>query len=362
MENRREITFSFFLLFISLILGVLAYRIARFFFAPFFWAFIISLAFYPVYRKVRQWVRGRESLAAFLMTAGVTLLVAAPTVLLLGIAAAESDDLYQHLTFLSRQGTLKAYLHPLDLPWVKEWIERLQATFQIDVYGFLQENITGSIAFLVNLLKGFLKSLYIIAVDFVFMVITLFFAFRDGGKFLLTCRDFIPMTGEFKERVFQRLQETVNGVMLGIVVTSLIQAFLATVGYWLFHIPYPLILGFLTFVAGLLGLAVLVWLPAVAYLLYSGQMVYGILLAGWEMLMFGLTDTLLRPMFISGRTHLHPLALLVFILGGLIQYGFLGLFLGPIILAVFITLLEILREKYYPAPPQVASNSEEPNT
>lgn len=349
MGNRREIAFTIFLLLIFLVLGALAYRIVRFFFAPFFWAFIMALAFYPVHRKVRQWMRGRESLAAFLMTAGVSLLVAAPMVLLLGIAAAESDDLYQRLSFLTRQGTLTAYLHPLELPRVKEWIERIHATYQIDVYRFLQENITGGVSFLTHLLKGFLKSLYIIVIDFVLMVITLFFAFRDGGKFLLACRDYIPLSGESKERVFLRLQETVNAVMLGIVVTSLAQAFLAAVGYWLFRVPYPLMLGLLTFVAGLLGLAVLVWLPVVAYLLFSGQLVYGILLAVWGILLLSNIDNFIRPVFISGRTHLHPLALMVFILGGLIQYGFLGLFLGPIILAVFITLLEILREKYYPA-------------
>ena len=153
------------------------------------------------------------------------------------------------------------------------------------------------------------------------------------------------MTRENKEVVFQRLAGTVSAVVRGLVVTGGVQGILAGAAFWTLGVPYPLFLGLLIAFLALIpiGGAVLVWLPSAAYLFFSGSWGKALTLFLWGALVISMVDNFLKPLLIGEKTKLPTLFLFLAILGGLVFYGFIGVFLGPVILALFLTFVPRLK-------------------
>jgi predicted PurR-regulated permease PerM len=133
---------------------------------------------------------------------------------------------------------------------------------------------------------------------------------------------------------------------------AIIQGVVAMIGFTIFGVPQPLLWGLFTVMAALVpnvGTS-LSLIPAVIYLLVTGHIGAGIGLAVWGMLAVGLIDNLLSPRLIGSRIQLHPLLVLLSVIGGLQFFGFLGFLIGPILLAVFVAMVDIYRsdfKKYY---------------
>jgi predicted PurR-regulated permease PerM len=130
-------------------------------------------------------------------------------------------------------------------------------------------------------------------------------------------------------------------VVYGVIGTALAQATLQGLGLWLAGVPAAFFLGFLTFFLGFVPIGPpLIWLPAAAWLLYNGAIGWGLFLIGWGFLVVSGADNVLRPYLISRGSKL-PLLLVFFgVLGGLFAFGFLGLFLGPTLLAIGYVLFQ----------------------
>jgi predicted PurR-regulated permease PerM len=134
---------------------------------------------------------------------------------------------------------------------------------------------------------------------------------------------------------------TVRSVVYGVIGTALAQATLQGLGLWLAGVPAAFFLGFLTFFLGFVPVGPpLVWLPAALWLLYNGTIGWGIFLIAWGFLVVSGVDNVLRPYLISRGSRL-PLILMFFgVLGGLLAFGFLGVFLGPTLLAIGYVLFQ----------------------
>jgi predicted PurR-regulated permease PerM len=147
-----------------------------------------------------------------------------------------------------------------------------------------------------------------------------------------------------------------------VLVTAAVQAALAALGYWFVGLPSVVLLGALTFISAFIPVVgtVLIWLPASAYLVLSGNIGYGIALFLWGAVVVGGIDSFLRPMLISGRTGL-PLPLMMLgALGGLLAFGLFGLVIGPLALALLLVLYELvrtLREESTAVPDGAANDS-----
>jgi predicted PurR-regulated permease PerM len=123
------------------------------------------------------------------------------------------------------------------------------------------------------------------------------------------------------------------------------------VALWLFHIPSPVLWGVVAAFMALLPVVgtAAVWVPAALYLLATGHWVQAVLLVIWGALIVGSIDNVLRPYLISGRVEMHTLLIFFAVFGGVNVFGFLGLFVGPAVLAVAFTLLQAWRAAI-PAP------------
>jgi predicted PurR-regulated permease PerM len=141
--------------------------------------------------------------------------------------------------------------------------------------------------------------------------------------------------------------------------TAIAQGVLAGLGYWLAGVPFSLLLGVLSGFLSLIPFAVpLVWGGCAVYLAASGSAGAAIFLSVWGITVISSVDNLIRPLVIGERAKLSALLLFFAILGGLSVYGFLGLLLGPVLVAIVVTFLSIYREEYVdtapPAPGPIA--------
>ena len=325
------------------------YQVFEPFLSPIAWAIILRLAFQPVHYLLRRRLGNRPNIAALLATAVVTLAVAIPALAISSILTREASAAVDHVTHFVQAGGIERLGEQLrELAWIPfwEWLSPWLDTTSIDLRGILLRALNTGANILVEQMTVGAANLLLLAVKFLLMLVTLFFVFRDGEAFYGWMRTTLPFAESQQERVFSRLKKTVNAVTYGIGITAIVQGLLSGVAYWILGVPYPAFWGLLTgLVAPIpLGGTGLIWIPAGIYLILGESLVRGIILLAWGALVVSTIDNVLKTYLISGRTQLPPLILFFAILGGLRAYGVLGVFAGPLLLALVVTGVTLYRE------------------
>jgi predicted PurR-regulated permease PerM len=177
------------------------------------------------------------------------------------------------------------------------------------------------------------------------MLITLFYIFKDGERMLQTLKDLLPLPERDVENFEKVMDDVLSATLYGNLLNGVIQASLGVFILWSLDFSaallWGMIMGFTTFIP-MIGPA-LVWFPATIYLLLTGFYLKAAILLVFGILIISQIDNFLRPLFISGKTHIHTLILLFSILGGLSVFGFLGFILGPILMSLCVSILELYR-------------------
>jgi predicted PurR-regulated permease PerM len=157
----------------------------------------------------------------------------------------------------------------------------------------------------------------------------------------------LPLSSEQVERLFNGIENTIIATVYGGLVVAAVQGTLTGLALWICGIHSPVLWGVVASLFSLIPLvgSAAVWLPAALYLMATGNYVWAIGLIAWGAGVVGTVDNFLRPILISGRVQMHTLVIFFAVFGGVNVFGFLGLFVGPVILAVTITLLGMLRDE-----------------
>jgi predicted PurR-regulated permease PerM len=162
-------------------------------------------------------------------------------------------------------------------------------------------------------------------------------------------RDLIPMSPEHKDAIFVRLYDTLTAVVQSMLVTALAQGVLGWIGYWLIgRLSLSVLLGFLTALFSFVPMAgaTVVWGSCAIYLVATGASGRAIAMTLWGLLVVSMVDNFIKPLFIGGKAQLPTLLLLFAILGGLSIYGFVGIFIAPVMVALLLSFVRIYRELY----------------
>jgi predicted PurR-regulated permease PerM len=172
------------------------------------------------------------------------------------------------------------------------------------------------------------------------MLFVLFFVLRDGPAMAQQVVTLLPIEGQRRTLLQRHLTDMTRAVFLGLGLTAVAQGVLLGVGFWIAGLPSPLVFGVLGVILALVPMVgpALLWIPGAIWLATRGETGYAIFLALWGSIVVGLVDNLLRPLLISGRAEVPTLAVFVGVIGGLAAFGFIGLFLGPIVLGLLIAL------------------------
>lgn len=182
---------------------------------------------------------------------------------------------------------------------------------------------------------------------FIVVLISTYYLLKDGRRIKNELLVLSPLGDEHDELVFRRVFTAVEAVMGGMFVTGVLKGLLTGIAFWIFGIPAPIFWGFMTGLASFLPLvgSSLITLPATVYLFLTGDITGGIVF-GVLSLLIGTIDNFLQPKLVQSRTDIHPLLILLSILGGLQLYGFAGFVLGPLTIAVTIALIDIYKKEF----------------
>ena len=347
---RREQIFAAFFFVAFCFLLYQFYLILWDFLGPLSYAALLAFIFYPVFRRLRRAVHGRESLAASLMTTAVILLVIAPTFYLLTLVTKESVSLYEDVSQFVTSGRIHELMDQMRASRLGRFWADLGPSLdalKIDIPDAALRGSQMVSGFLVAQAPAAAANVFRFVINFFFTVFALFFFFRDGERMVGGVRALIPMEAADKDAIMQRFSETLSAVVLGTLVTGAAQGVLGGIAYWVLGVPFAVLLAGATAFLSLLPFGgPLVWVGVVIYFALSGDYWRSAIMAAWGTLVIGSADNFIRPLVIGGRTQISTILLFFGIFGGLNVYGFIGIFLGPAVIAILVAFARIFREQY----------------
>ena len=305
------------------------------------WAATIVVATWPLMLWIQRLAGGRRLMATAVMTGVMLAIFIVPFWLAIGAllgGAVEGVELAKDF-----------FAHGLPPP--PEWIERLPWVGE-RIAARWRELAAGGPEAVIETVRPYASSaaawvfsitggLGMMVVHFILTVIIAAILYSHGEMAAKGVLSFAHRIGQEEgERAVRLAGQAVRGVALGVIVTALVQSLLAGLGLWVSGVPRPGLLLAIMFVLGVAQLGPIpVLLPAVIWLYWSGNVGWAIALLVWTVLV-GALDNILRPVLIRRGVDLPLLLIIAGVIGGLIGFGVVGLFIGPVILAVTYTLLE----------------------
>jgi len=302
-------------------------------------AAIMCFSTWPAYRHIERWTGNRRTLAALMMTLLLIVLVVLPLAL---IAASISGSVSR--AFDGLRAALAGGLPPppdwiSTIPLVGDTLDagwrRLGSPQELEeaLSRYAQPARQELLKFGVMLGEGVLQLSLVSFIGF--------FLYRDGAALLGWLQSVLQrVSGNLAPELLQTIGGTMRGVVYGVLGTALAQGVLAAIGFVIAGVPSPALLGFLTFLLSILPFGPpLVWGGATLWLYYQGEVGWAVFMAVYGTIVISSIDNFLKPLLISRGSSLPFLLVFLGVLGGVFAFGFIGLFLGPTLLAVGYTLL-----------------------
>lgn len=324
----------------------LCYLLFEPFIFPLISATVIAIVFYPMHARVQRRI-GKPSLAALVTTLLVILTFVVPMALVLFGVKREVTTLYALLDQKSSEsGGFSAFLSGV-LERPIQLIGRYVDLSNFDARAELVDRLKGLSTVAVSRGWRIVGGLGSFILNSAITLFTLFFLFREGRALRRRAAALLPLNSEQVERLFNGIENTILGTVYGGIIVAAVQGALVAIALWVLGVDSPLFWGVVAAVFALIPLVgtAVVWVPAAIYLVASGSWVKGLILVAWGALVVGTVDNILRPILIRGRVQMHPLLIFFSVFGGVSVFGFLGLFIGPVILALTTTTLGMLREE-----------------
>lgn len=344
--NSKRATIIFLSALVLLALG-LAIVITRPFFRPLAFAIILAIVFYPLHNLSLRLTRQRRGLSTLLSTLAVMLLFGVPGFIITTLAAKEALTAAHYLGQRSaEEGGLAQFAMVLaqrPLQFIGRWVD----LSRYDVHAIIANNAQKVSLGLVGIGTDILRNLARFTVDSIITLVILFFFFREGKNWALRAGKLTPLSDGQVAHLYRNISDTVIANVYGILTVGAAQGVLTGIAMRIVGMPSSLLLGLAAGFCSIIPVvgSALIWAPVAIYLLLTGAVWKGVFLLIWGVVIVSSIDNFLRPLVVSGRVELHPMVLLFFILGGVEAFGFLGLFLGPVVASVLAAVFRMLREE-----------------
>ena len=314
---------------------------------------MLAYLFYPVYKRIDATIK-RNSVSALITIFIVILVITLPMSFIIHTLSKEAVVMYNLSRDKISSGNLidaeckeagiictlsNSIRNYLANPEVKGYLDKFISKFT--------EIITAPISGLVLSIPGILLNFFIT----LFMT---FYFLKEGNSIVEKVMKVLPLQGRHKQRILKKFEDMVHAVVFGQVLIAIIQGILASIGFFIFGISSPVIWGIMVVFAAFIpqfGTAI-IWFPAALMMLLNGyassdntMLLKGVMLIIYGTVIISLVDNVLKPKVIGDRGGLHPILVLLGAIGGLKIFGFIGLLVGPIILALVVTFAKIYEEE-----------------
>ena len=340
-----------------LILGYVLMQFLEPFWAPLGWAAILAFLLDPLHRWLTRKLKGRQGYSAGIITALTPFFIIAPIVSF-GLIFAQQVGLL--INFL-RERQFSSYAEILQkaeslplvgrvMSWLGQDVTVTAEQVEKWLVGGAQSMLRSAAAVGGNVAIGVVGTL----VGFFLMLFLLFFLLRDGKVMLRQLMRLVPMETFRRNKLLEYLSNVTRAVVFGHALTAVVQGTLVGIGFAIVGLPSPVVFGVFAAIAAFIPAAGtgFVLVPAVLYLMFTGQWGWVIFLGAWSVGV-GFSDNFLRPYLTRQRASVSTLTVFVGVIGGVAAFGFIGSLIGPVVLALIVALLQFASE-------QVASQEESP--
>ena len=341
MPNSRLYTIA--LYFLVAVLGYLSYQIFKPFLSPLAWAIVLSIVFYPVFTFVLRFVKWKP-LASLITLLTILLILLGPFSYLSYLLTQEIRSIVD----AAASGTFDPVGGIIHHPLVNKLTNRILGMFHLSLAEF-EKTVIENIALLGKNLMGGIKggigNVASAITDFIFMILSIFFFLEGGSEFVEGLGKYIPFSKKQRERLLKQTREIIVSTIYGGVTVAIVQAIIGGITFSLLGVPSPALWGFAMFVASFIPLVgtFIVWGPVAIYLFFKGLVLNSIILVVVGVIAISSIDNILRPLIIRGKIQMPTLAIFFSILGGFKVFGFIGFIMGPLVLALFISVIQMLQ-------------------
>ena len=318
---------------------VLAFFIFKPFLTPLALAAVFAVVLQSVYRRIAVFLRS-PSAAAFVTVLIAVLLILVPLVAVGTLVGVQAQELISSLDGAGSRAQLTAALAKAEevlSPFIPGMQFADTASVNIDLY------VRQGVQWLMDHLGTIFSGVASLVLNLFLFFVALYYLLRDGKNVKRTVIELSPLSDRDDELVFDKLELAVNSVIKGNLTIAFIQGVLTALGFTLFGVPQAVLWGAVAAIAALIpGVGTsLVFIPAVLFLFLTGSAGGGFGLLVWGVVAVGLIDNILGPRIVGGKLNLHPLLILLSVLGGLMFWGPVGIFLGPLSLSLLFAFLSI---------------------
>ncbi len=296
---------------------------------------ILGYIFYPLYKKVYK-ITKSENISAIIIVVGILLIILLPIAFLIPVVTRQIVEVYRVIQTLDVVSVLKN-VFPNAFDSVSPYADIAAITHSIT---------SNAVRAIMSVFEQLIFNLPGILLNFIIVLFTFFFVIKDYPSLKEYLIAISPLSEESRNRFYKKFEQITNSILYGQVITGIIQGLVAGIGYFIFGVSNALLLTLLTMVTAMIPIigAWVVWVPIDIYLFASNQtnagiglLIYGILIISW-------IDNLIRPLIISRISKMNSAIALIGMVGGLFVFGFIGIVLGPLILAYFLLLAEMYKE------------------
>lgn len=280
---------------------------------------ILSYAFYPLYKQIESRIK-RPIISAAITTTVVFFIILVPLLFVLNIITVESISTYQ---------IIKNY----DFSKLTLFLDERFSQY-------IGEIVNKVLLFFVQATSKLVLSIPHIALNFFILFFFIFYFLKDNKSIANHLGNYFPFRN--KELFISRFDQLTKALIYGTLLIAVIQGILGGIAFLIFDVPSPILWGFAIAIASLIPFAgtALVWIPAAVSKLIQGDLVSGMGLLLFGVLIVSSADNILRPYLVSSRAKVHPAIVLLGVLGGLKLFGFIGIIIGPLFLALAIEFIK----------------------
>lgn len=315
------------------VLAVTSFLIVEPFIPAIFTALLLAFIFRPLYLKINAKLN-QPTLVAMFTSLVVIFILALVAFVALQITIKQVLEFYTYTQTSDILAPIKALVMKVST------MDPSQFSILFDT---ILENITSLI---VNSINKVLLDLPFLALEAIVTFFVMFYFIRDGKEIINYIKSILPFKEKIKNNIIHRFKEITHAVIYGSIIVGIIQGIVAGIGFFLFGVEGAFVLTLFAIVLSILPLGSwLIWLPASINFLLSGKTFEGVGLLLYGLFIISYIDNIIRPSFVSKKTRLSPITVVIGMLGGALLFGLVGIFVGPIILDYLITFVEFYKKR-----------------
>lgn len=313
----------------------ISYRIISPFITTLLSSILIAIIVHPVYETLKKKTK-KKNLSSLIIVLSIIILILVPLLLFVNSMFGEMIEFHNaanSLNLTQSSDSLRE-ITGINIDFERYFKEALQDFSNVFIFS-----------------SSKIRSYFIGGVLNLFVLFfTLFFFIRDGKNIAKQVGKAIPFKKKTKAKLKKEIISSIRGLMLGLLIIAIIEGILSFIGFTIFNIPNPLIWSFVIAILAIVPLLgpALVYVPASIYLMVNGQIIPGIILLVYFMVTVSYTDMIVKPKIMSKTSKINQVAVLVGLLGGIHLWGIPGIIIGPLALAILLSIYKIYEEEYVP--------------